>query len=101
MAARPTPIDMLRRGVCYFPSDRVAEGLALGRPVRENASMAALDLPTFSKARVLRRACERLPHHRNIYKQNHRPPHNEWTGAHQTGAKPHNVDIAHRRMRCS
>jgi ABC-type multidrug transport system fused ATPase/permease subunit len=33
MAARPTPIDMLRRGVCYFPSDRVAEGLALGRPV--------------------------------------------------------------------
>jgi ribose transport system ATP-binding protein len=59
IAARPAPIDMLRRGVCYFPSDRVAEGLALGRPIRENASMAALDLPTFSHAHILRRASER------------------------------------------
>jgi ribose transport system ATP-binding protein len=56
---RTAPIAMLRRGVCYFPSDRVAEGLALGRPIRENASMAALDLPAFSRGRVLRRGNER------------------------------------------
>jgi ribose transport system ATP-binding protein len=56
---RPTPGAALKRGVCYFPSDRVAEGLALDRPIRENASMAALDLPTFSRAGFLRRASER------------------------------------------
>jgi len=56
---RPTPGTALRRGMCYFPSDRVAEGLALDRPIRENASMAALDLPTFSRAGFLRRASER------------------------------------------
>ena len=32
----PTPAAMTKQGVCYFPSDRVAEGLALARPVREN-----------------------------------------------------------------
>ena len=42
-----TPAAMTKRGICYFPSDRVAEGLALARPVRENVSMAALDLPRF------------------------------------------------------
>jgi ribose transport system ATP-binding protein len=56
---RPDPAGMLREGVCYFPSDRVAEGLALVRPVRENASMAALDLPAFSHRRFLRRRAER------------------------------------------
>ena len=56
---RPTPSDSLKRGVCYFPSDRVAEGLALERPVRENASMAALDLPAFSRLNLLNRGAER------------------------------------------
>ncbi len=32
---RPTPGTALRRGMCYFPSDRVAEGLALDQPIRE------------------------------------------------------------------
>ncbi len=41
---RPIPRDMLRRGVCYFPADRGRDGLAPNRPVRENASAAALDL---------------------------------------------------------
>ncbi len=49
------PASMLRAGVCYFPSDRVAEGLALARPIRENVSMAALDLPAFAHGQVLRR----------------------------------------------
>jgi ribose transport system ATP-binding protein len=56
---RPTPANMLARGVVYFPSDRAMEGLAPGRPMRENASMAALDLPTFSFHKILRRRRER------------------------------------------
>jgi ribose transport system ATP-binding protein len=55
----PTPSASLQAGLCYFPSDRVAEGLALGRPVRENVSMAALDLPAFARGGVLMRASER------------------------------------------
>jgi len=55
----PAPAALLKLGLCYFPSDRVAEGLALGRSVRENASMTALDLPTFSRRGVLQRASER------------------------------------------
>ena len=49
----------MRRGVCYFPSDRAAEGLALNRPIRENASMGALDLASIAVMGVLRRANER------------------------------------------
>ena len=56
---RPTPANSLKSRVCYFPSDRVAEGLALERPIRENASMAALDLPAFSRFRFLDRRRER------------------------------------------
>jgi ribose transport system ATP-binding protein len=59
VVAHPSPPALLRRGLCYFPSDRVAEGLALARPVRENTSMAALDLPAFSKRQILQRRSER------------------------------------------
>jgi ribose transport system ATP-binding protein len=54
----PTPARMLRAGICYFPSDRVAEGLALCRPVRENGSIAALDLPSFVRRGFVRRRAE-------------------------------------------
>lgn len=94
MAARPAPIDMLRRGVCYFPSDRVAEGLALGRPVRENASMAALDLPTFSKASVLRRASERRAIQGIVDKLKLRPPQIERTVAKLSGGNRQKVLLA-------
>jgi ribose transport system ATP-binding protein len=94
MAARPTPIDMLRHGVCYFPSDRVAEGLALGRPVRENASMAALDLPTFSKARILRRASERRAIQGIVNKLKLRPPQIERTVAKLSGGNRQKVLLA-------
>ena len=56
---QPSPKRALKAGLCYFPSDRVAEGLALTRPVRENASMAGLDLPNFARWGILRRAAER------------------------------------------
>lgn len=55
----PTPQHMLAHKLCYFPSDRVAEGLSLPRPVRENMSVAALDTPRFSRFGWLRRASER------------------------------------------
>ncbi len=51
---RPTPRGMLRAGVCYFPADRGADGLALIRPVRENASAAALDLAAIGGGGLLR-----------------------------------------------
>lgn len=55
----PSPARMLERGVCYFPSDRVAEGLALPRPIRENMTLAALDLDTFVSRGLLRIRNER------------------------------------------
>jgi ribose transport system ATP-binding protein len=70
----PTPAAMMKQGVCYFPSDRVAEGLALARPVRENASMAALDLPGFSRHRILQRRSERRIVQGIVEKLSLRPP---------------------------
>lgn len=55
----PAPRRSLKRGVAYFPADRIAEGLALSRPIRENASMTGLDLPAFARFGVLRQAAER------------------------------------------
>ncbi|MEQ9261292.1 MAG: sugar ABC transporter ATP-binding protein [Roseovarius sp.] len=55
----PTPARMLKRGLCYFPSDRVAEGLALPRPVRENMTLAALDLKAFASGGILKTRSER------------------------------------------
>lgn len=55
----PTARESLRRGIAYFPANRVAEGLALSRPIRENASMTALDLDRFARFGVLRQAAER------------------------------------------
>lgn len=54
-----SPSTMLQSGVCYFPSDRVGEGLSLSRPIRENMTMAALDLNLFAKRGFLRRQSER------------------------------------------
>jgi len=54
----PSPHISIQKGVAYFPADRVAEGLALSRPIRENASMAALELESFSRLGVLNLAGE-------------------------------------------
>ena len=70
----PTPRSALAHGICYFPSDRVAEGLALSRPVRENASMAALDCPTFAHGQVLRLTEERRQIQRIVDMLRLRPP---------------------------
>ncbi|MFT4268532.1 MAG: sugar ABC transporter ATP-binding protein [Xenophilus sp.] len=54
-----SPRQMLRERLCYFPSDRAGEGLALNRRVRENATMAALDLRSLARFGWLRRRAER------------------------------------------
>lgn len=56
----PAPRRSLKHGVAYFPANRIAEGLALSRPIRENASMTGLDLPAFARFGMLRQAAERV-----------------------------------------
>ncbi|MFN5280414.1 sugar ABC transporter ATP-binding protein [Bradyrhizobium sp.] len=56
----PTARHSLKRGVAYFPANRIAEGLALSRPIRENASMTGLDLPAFARFGIIRQAAERV-----------------------------------------
>lgn len=59
VVSRPAPRTMLERGVVYVPPDRRVEGLVASRPVRENMSLAALNLPAFSRAGIVRRVQER------------------------------------------
>jgi ribose transport system ATP-binding protein len=91
---RPSPAELLRRAVCYFPSDRVAEGLALGRPVRENTSMAALDLPAFARASILQRRSERRVVRDIVEKLKLRPPYIERIVAHFSGGNRQKVLLA-------
>ncbi len=90
----PSPGSMMKMGLCYFPSDRVAEGLALGRPVRENASMAALDLPGFSRARILQRGSERRIVQDVVNKLSLRPPYIERPVASFSGGNRQKVVLA-------
>jgi ribose transport system ATP-binding protein len=92
--SHPTPAALLKRGLCYFPSDRVAEGLALGRPVRENASMTALDLPTFARAGVLQRSSERRTIQSIAERLKLRPPHIERAVANFSGGNRQKVLLA-------
>ncbi len=54
----PSPRASIEGGLVYFPANRVTEGLALTRPIRENASMAALGLDPFSWLGILNRSRE-------------------------------------------
>ncbi len=69
-----SPASSLADGICYFPSDRVAEGLALDRPVRENASISAIDTPSFSRWGILRRKAEKEIVTRIVGQLKLRPP---------------------------
>ncbi len=90
----PSPAALLKRGLCYFPSDRVAEGLALARPVRENASMAAIYEPTYSRWRVLQRGSERRAIQIIVDKLKLRPPHIERAVANLSGGNRQKVLLA-------
>jgi ribose transport system ATP-binding protein len=86
-----TPRAALTAGICYFPSDRVAEGLALSRPVRENISMASLDCSTFTRGPVLRRAEERRVVQRIADKLRLRPPRIEQSVVNLSGGNRQKV----------
>ena len=92
--AHPQAAASLKAGVCYFPSDRVGEGLALARPVRENASMASLDLPQFAWHRVLRRQSERKAIQKVMDRLQLRPPGIERTVASFSGGNRQKVVLA-------
>jgi ribose transport system ATP-binding protein len=51
--ARPTPRALLGRGLTYVPSDRLREGLLLGRSTKENLSLAVLERPALSRRGIL------------------------------------------------
>ena len=92
--ANLTPAALLKQGLCYFPSDRVAEGLALGRSVRENASMTALNLPTYSRWGVIQRASERRAIQSIIDRLKLRPPQIERAVANFSGGNRQKVLLA-------
>ncbi len=89
-----TPRTALRAGICYFPSDRVAEGLALSRPVRENVSMGSLDCAAFARGPVLRRAEERRLVQRIVDKLRLSPPRIEQSVVNLSGGNRQKVVLA-------
>jgi ribose transport system ATP-binding protein len=72
-----SPAASLAAGTCYFPSDRVAEGLALDRPIRENASIAAIGKVPFSVRGVLDLRAEKNAIGRIAERLKLRPPNIE------------------------
>ena len=48
-----SPSTALHNRICYFPSDRATEGLAMHQNLISNSTIAALDDPVFSKGKML------------------------------------------------
>ncbi len=90
----PTPSTSLERGVCYFPSDRVAEGLALGRPIRENVSVSALGLEHFASKGVIRRLGERRRVQEIVDQLGLRPPNIERLAGNLSGGNRQKVMLS-------
>ena len=89
-----TPWRALQLGVCYFPSDRLSEGLAISRSIRENASMAALDCAEFAWGQVLRRGRERQVVRGILEKLRLRPPDIERPVVNLSGGNRQKVVLA-------
>ncbi len=90
----PTPTASLARGVCYFPSDRVAEGLALGRPIRENVSVSALGLHRFANKGIIRRLSERRLVQTIVDQLGLRPPNIERLAGNLSGGNRQKVMLS-------
>ncbi len=91
---RPGPHASLQRGLAYFPANRVAEGLALGRPIRENASMAALDLDRFVRRGILDVRSERSAIRGIVDRLKLRPPDIERAVGNLSGGNRQKVMLA-------
>jgi ribose transport system ATP-binding protein len=85
------PAEMLARGIFYLPSNRMAEGLSLPRPVRENATMACLDLPAFSRYKILRRSNEQAEVTRTMKRLQIRPEKTELAVRYLSGGNQQKV----------
>jgi ribose transport system ATP-binding protein len=90
----PAPAESLKRGLCYFPSDRVAEGLALTRPIRETVSMAALDLDAVSRRRMLQPAADKRLVQKIVDRLGLRPPNIERMVGNLSGGNRQKVMLA-------
>lgn len=90
----PSASESLSRGVCYFPSDRVAEGLALGRPIRENVSASALGLEDFARRSVIRRRSEKRIVRGIVDRLGLRPPNIERSVGNLSGGNRQKVMLA-------
>jgi ribose transport system ATP-binding protein len=95
----PTPHRSLDRGIAYFPSDRVAEGLALSRPIRENASMTAMTAGKFSAFGVLDIARERKLVQPMVERLKLRPPNIERVVGELSGGNRQKVMLARGLLR--
>ena len=94
-----TPSRSLDRGIAYFPSDRVAEGLALSRPIRENASMSAMNAGTFSLFGFLDLARERNLVRPMVERLKLRPPNIERAVGDLSGGNRQKVMLARGLLR--
>jgi ribose transport system ATP-binding protein len=95
----PTSISMLNSKVTYFPADRVAEGLALSRRIRENASISSLWLDRFSRHGVLKLGAEREQVKAVTARMNLRPPDIENVVENLSGGNRQKVLLARGLMR--
>ncbi len=97
--SRLTPRSVLQHRMCYFPSDRGAEGLAIERSIRENTTMAALDVSALSRGGVLRRRRERVLSHEVLRRLKLYPLNTEASVASLSGGNRQKVLLARGLMR--
>ena len=86
--------QMLERGFFYLPPDRRSEGLVMMRSVRENTTLASLDLAEFSSGPWLKRAAERQAAQRLAERLNLQPPRIERDVDHFSGGNQQKVLLA-------
>lgn len=96
---RPTPTLMLDSKVTYFPADRVAEGLALTRRVRENASISALWQRQYARNGLLRLDEERSAARDVTARLKLRPANIEFTVENLSGGNRQKVLLTRGLMR--
>lgn len=94
-----SPRHSLRRGVVYFPANRATEGLALPRAVRENVSMASLDIPRIASRGFLNMRSERSLVRQAVDRLKLRPPNVERPAAKLSGGNRRKVMLARGLMR--
>ena len=88
------PRAMLRRGFFYVTPDRRDEGLVMLRSVRENVSLAALDLAELASGPFLRRGAERERVQELVQRLNLQPPRIEREVDHFSGGNQQKILLA-------